>query len=239
MSNDICKCTVVPEVNITNTMRYVFDQLKSPIAIRDLSSRLVYCNQPLALLADKRSPNEIIGKFDSEFDCAILDTEESIENFAKQYKRIFETQTPFSTLELHPHAVDFPFIFHKIPYFNDKHECIGMLGYNTQLTVYTLNDYVKGHMPGSLLLNKPDDTFTERECEVMFYRLQGLKSKEAAARLNLSLNTFNNYMQKIYNKVHVTEIGELRDFCEKHNYHRYLPKRFLTHEAINFSDSII
>lgn len=239
MSNDKYKNKIVPEIKMENTMRFAFDQIKSPIAIRDLSARLVYCNQPLAALADKKSPDEIIGKYDKEFDCAIFDSEEAVDTFDKQYKRIFETKTPFATLELHPHAVDFPFIFHKIPYFNDQHECIGMIGYNTQLTVYSLNDFVKGQMPGSLLLNKPDDTFSERECEVMFYRLQGLKSKQAAERLNISLNTFNHYMQRIYTKVHVTEIDELREFCKIRNYHRYLPNRFLKKEAIYFSDSII
>ncbi|WP_413735021.1 helix-turn-helix transcriptional regulator [Sodalis sp. RH21] len=120
-----------------------------------------------------------------------------------------------------------------MPFYNDDHECVGMFGYNVELTVYSLNDYIKGHMPGSLLMNKPDDIFTKRECELVFYRVQGLKSKEAAARLNLSLHTFNNYMQRIYTKACVTKMGEFREYCEKLNYHRYLPKRFLTRESIN------
>ncbi|HEY0207837.1 LuxR C-terminal-related transcriptional regulator [Acerihabitans sp.] len=238
MNNDKHNGVMVPEVNIPNTMRYAFDQLKTPYGIRDLSARLIYCNQPAADLLGAKSPNDIIGKYDREIDNALFSVEGVVEEFDAQYKRVISTQEPFSTLELHPHALDYPYIFKKMPFYNNNHECVGMFGYNIELTVYSLNDYVKGHMPGSLLLNKPDDTFTERECEVMFYRLQGLKSKEAAERLNLSLNTFNNYMQRIYIKAKVTEIAELREFCEKRNFNHYLPKRFLTKESINYSDSI-
>lgn len=49
----------------------------------------------------------------------------------------------------------------------------------------------------------------------MFYILQGLKAKEAAARLNLSINTFNNYMQRIYAKVCVTEMTSDYNFTSK------------------------
>ncbi|WP_413727924.1 PAS domain-containing protein [Sodalis sp. RH19] len=239
MNNDKCKSSIVPEINIPNSMRYAFDQLKTPYGIRDLSARLIYCNQAAADLLGAKSPADIIGKYDCEIDNNLFAVDGVVDEFDNQYKRVIKTQEQFSTLELHPHAVDYPYIFRKMPFYNDNHECVGMFGYNIELTVYSLNDYVKGHMPGSLLLNKPDDTFTERECEIMFYRLQGLKSKEAAERLNLSLNTFNNYMQRIYIKARVTDIGELREFCEKHRYNRYLPKRFLTRESINFGDSII
>lgn len=238
MSYNYSANKTTPELCLTNAMRFCFDQMKFGIAIRDLSTRLVYCNQKLANIADK-SPKEIIGKLDIEIDSKIVDSEEAIEAFDKQYKQIFETQKPFSTLEIHPHALDFPFIFHKAPFYNDEQECVGMVGYNTYLTIYSLNDYVKGHMPGSLLLNKPDDFFTERECEVMFYRLQGMKAKDAASRLNLPLHTFNNHMRLLYDKVNATNIDEFKEFCIKRNYNRYLPKRFLTSEAINFSSSII
>src|SRR5476649_2416669 len=125
-----------------------------------------------------------------------------------------------------------------MPFYGDDASYKGMLGYNDLISIYTLNDYIKGKLPGSLLLNKPDDFFTERQCEIMFYRLQGLKAKEVAKRLNLAANTFNNYMQTIYDKACVRNLDEFIEFCEKRNYHRYLPRRFLSKEAITFSSSI-
>src|SRR5471030_239202 len=121
-----------------------------------------------------------------------------------------------------------------MPFYGDDASYKGMLGYNDLISIYTLNDYIKGKLPGSLLLNKPDDFFTERQCENMFYRLQELKVKDADARLNLSTNTVNNYMQALYDKVGAKNLEDFHEFCEKRNYHRYLPKRFLTNETIIF-----
>ncbi|WP_413737737.1 helix-turn-helix transcriptional regulator [Sodalis sp. RH21] len=141
------------------------------------------------------------------------------------------------SLEIHPHAVDYPFTVNKIPFRNEANKCIGVLVYTKKLEVYTLNDYVKGNMPGSFLLNKPDDFFTERQCEIMFYRLQGLKAKDAAKRLNLSENTICNYMQTLYDKAGVTNLDEFKSFCEQRNYHRYLPKRFISNKPVDFTCS--
>ncbi len=89
-------------------------------------------------------------------------------------------------------------------------------------------------MPGSLLLNKPDHFFTERECEVMFFRLQGLSYKDVSDRLNLSIRTLENDMQILYQKVNVSIFDDFRDFCVARNYHRYLPKRFIHSEYVEF-----
>lgn len=229
----------VPKITISNSMRTMLDQLNNPFGIRDLSSRLIYSNDSFAHFLNCKSAKEIIGKHDRDIDSVFFNCDGIVEEFDKQYKKVSQTQKAFSTLEIHPHAIDYPYIFRKMPFYDDGNECVGMFGYNIQLPIYSLNDYVKGHMPGSMLLNKPDDFFTERECEIMFYRLQGLKAKEAAARLNLALTTFNNYMQRLYYKTGATNLDEFEEFCIKRNYNRYLPARFLTKEAITFSDSII
>ncbi|MEA9389529.1 PAS domain-containing protein [Acerihabitans sp. TG2] len=229
----------IPEIKIPNSIVRLLDQLVVPFGIRDKESRIIYANQPLTDIYCMKSPTSIIGKLDCEIECKILEPEGVVAEFDKQYKHTWQTEKSYSTLELHPNALDYPYIFRKMPFFDDNGECIGMFGYNEIINIYTLNDYVKGKMPGSLLLTKPDDFFTERQCEIIFYRLQGLKAKEVANRLNLATNTFNNYMQTLYDKVGANNLDEFIEFCEKRNYHRYLPKRFLTSEAITFSSSIM
>jgi DNA-binding CsgD family transcriptional regulator len=164
----------------------------------------------------------------------VLEYEDSLLEFDKQYKKVCKTQKEFSTLEIHPLAFDYPYIFHKKPYYDDDGECIGMFGYNIKMEVFTLNDFVKGNMPGSLLLNKPDNVFTERDCEVMFFRLQGLSHKETATRLNLSPRTVENYMQYLYEKVGVHHFDDFMKFCVDREFHRYLPKRFISKYHLKF-----
>ncbi len=231
------KC--IPELKLSHSMMRMIDQFPSPYAIRDLEGRLIYGNQPVVELYGVKSTKDIFGKMDAEIKSKIVDTEEAVNEFAKQYRQVCQTEIPFATLELHPAAVDYPYIFNKFPFYNDDNKCVGMFGYARKLAVYTLNDYIKGFMPGSLLLNKPDDFFTERQCEIMFYRLQGLKAKEVAKRLNLSENTICNYMQTLYDKANVVNLAEFKHFCEQRNYHRYLPKRFLSNKPVDFACSII
>src|SRR5476649_515227 len=226
------------EIELSNNFINIFNQFGFPFAIRDMECRLIYANQATADVCNAKAPSDVIGRFDYEIKSGIFEHEDAIEKFERQYKRVMETEQSFSTLEIHPNAIDYPYIFSKHPYYYANKECIGMIGYNKPLEVYSINDYVKGNMPGSLLLTKPDDFFTERQCEIMFYRLQGLKAKEVAKRLNLAANTFNNYMQTIYDKACVRNLDEFIEFCEKRNYHRYLPRRFLSKEAITFSSSI-
>jgi|SRR5476649_158967 len=229
----------IPEVVVSSDTRKMLDQLNFVFVIRDFSARLIYGNPAYVDFLGLKSTKEIIDKYDCEIGARLYEDVDVLNEFDRQYKTVCKTKDPFSTLELHAEAVDYPYIFRKFPYYNSNGECVGMFGYNEKLVVYTLNDYVKGNMPGSMLLNKPDDFFTERQCEIMFYRLQGLKVKDVAMRLNLSENTVNNYMQTLYDKAGASSITDFKEFCEKRNYHRYLPKRFLTSEEITFGSSII
>jgi len=236
-----CKTTsdsLVPEIDLAQPIINMLDQLPFPFVIRNSETRIIYANLADAECLGVAGPKDIIGKFECEIDSKLFEYEETLAGFNQQYQQVFSTKASLSNLEIHPHAIDYPYISIKMPFFDAQKECVGIFGYNKRLEVYTLNDYVKGHMPGSLLLNKPDDFFTERQCEIMFYRLQGFKVKEVAARLNLTANTVSNYMQMLYDKVGANNLDEFREFCERRNYHRYLPKRFLTSEAITFGHSI-
>ena len=229
----------IPEINLPQTMVLTLDSMPIPLIIRNLENRVVYINEAGAKEITVKSPQDAIGKLDSEMDSILFEDDDVRSEFSKQYIRTWTEKIKSSTLELHPNALDYPYIFHKMPFYGDDGDCKGMFGYNELISIYTLNDYIKGKLPGSLLLNKPDDFFTERQCEIMFYRLQGLKVKDVAARLNLSTNTVNNYMQTLYDKVGANNLEDFQAFCEKRSYHRYLPKRFLTNEAITFGGSII
>ncbi|WP_246236189.1 helix-turn-helix transcriptional regulator [Acerihabitans arboris] len=225
---------LIPEITLNQEMIKLLDHLPDPYCIKNRESRIIYANEPMAReVFNVKSTKELIGKLDCEIDSALEEFDNPRE-FVKQDRRVMSTEKANNILENHPYAIDYPIVVNKLPFKDMDDKCVGVLVYTKKLEVYTLNDYVKGHMPGSLLLNKPDDFFTEKECEVMFFRLQGMKSKQVAKRLNLAENTVHNYMQKLYNKSGTTHIDDFRAFCEQRHYHRYLPKRFLQTDHIEF-----
>ncbi|MEA9389091.1 PAS domain-containing protein [Acerihabitans sp. TG2] len=233
------KKDLIPEITLPKSMVTLFDQMKEPYCIKNVESRFVYANQAMVNLFRVDNISDLIGNTDKEIKSKLVEDEEVAGEFVRQDSLVVSSEQSLNLLDIHPHAVDYPFITNKIPFRDINNECIGVLVYVKKLEVYSLNDYVKGNVPGSLLLNKPDDFFTERQCEIMFYRLQGLKVKEVAKRLNLTENTINNYMQTLYDMANVNNLTEFKEFCEIREYHRYLPKRFLSNQHIDFGSSII
>lgn len=224
----------VPEVKIHQSMISLLDQFPSPYGVKDLDSRYVYVNDAALSLFGLKSRSEVIGKLDIEIKSKLTEFDDSGFEFIRQDKLVTDSESKLSTLEIHPIAVDYPYIVNKIPFYNDANDCVGICLFSRNLEVYSLNDFVKGNMPGSLLLNKPDHFFTERNCEIMFFRLQGLTNRETAERINLSPRTVEHYMQMLYEKVGVNHFDDFKNFCVARDYHRYLPKRFIHTDHLKF-----
>ncbi|TKI07300.1 helix-turn-helix transcriptional regulator [Martelella alba] len=224
-----------PEIDIPTSLISLLDQMTDPFSIKNLDSRYLYVNPAALRLFGVKRLDDVVGKLDNEIKSRLVEFDNAAEEFKRGDMDVFRTRQNLSTLEIHPLAVDYPYLGHRIPWKSDEGDCIGVMAYIRKLEVYTLNDFINGHMPGSLLLNKPDDFFTERECEIMFYRLQGLKTKEVAERLNLAEKTISNYMQLLYEKAGVSHFDDFREFCRKKNYDRYLPRRFIFDNPIDFA----
>nr|WP_255556823.1 PAS and helix-turn-helix domain-containing protein [Sodalis sp. dw_96] len=212
----------------------MLDQFSSPYVIKDLESRHVYTNMAAVNLLGLKNKSEMLGKSDIEIKSKLFWFDDTGQEYVRQDKQITQSGKRMTCLEIHPWAVDYPYIVNKIPFYNDDSECIGLCVFTENLELFTLSDFVKGNLPGSFLLNKPDHFFTERNCEVMFFHLQGISNKETAERLNLSPRTIENYMQTLYEKVGVTHFDDFMQFCVARDYHRYLPKRFIRTEHLEF-----
>ncbi|WP_339056722.1 helix-turn-helix transcriptional regulator [Candidatus Regiella endosymbiont of Tuberolachnus salignus] len=222
----------IPEITIPNELKLILDQVPEPWGIKNLESRFVYANPALIRLNSLKSSSDMVGKIDHEVESTLAEL--GAESFKEQDRKVFKTKKDLVTLELYPKAVDYPYVVRKYPYFNDKQECIGVVGYVKTLEVCSLDSYVKGSMPGSLLLRNPDGFFDEKECEVIFFRLQGMKCSAIGERLNLSRRTIENRLQLLYTKAGVKNSDEFKCFCEEKNYHRYLPKKFIPQLSIHF-----
>ena len=55
--------------------------------------------------------------------------------------------------------------------------------------------------------SKTDSDLSDREREVLTLLADGLTKKEIAVRLDLSLHTVDNYVRRIYAKLHVNTVG--------------------------------
>lgn len=225
---------------LPKTLTRTLDQLATPFFIRDKkTTRFVYANMALAKLVGLRSPEAMIDRIDDEIPASLFDNDIAAKLWQEQVRHITATQTKVSLLEVHPKAVDYPYISKKFPFYNDDDECVAMAGTIRYLEVFSPNDFIRGRLPGSLLLSKPDDSFTEKECEVIFFRLQGISCKEIGNILCLSPRTIENRLANMYLKAGVSHLEDFREFCEKRSLHRYLPQRLISSKRIGFEGDYI
>jgi len=210
------------------------NQLPTPFWIRDKSTRYIYANMAMAKLAGLKSPDSIIGRLDNEIQAALFEDEVAAKLWQHQVKHVVTTQEKLTLLEVHPDSVDYPYITKKTPFYNESNECIGMAVSARYLEVFSPNDFIRGKLPGSLLLTKPDDFFTEKECEIIFFKLQGMSSKDIGNILYLSPRTIENRLANMYIRSGVNHLDDFRQFCESRNLHRYLPHKLLLNKRIGF-----
>lgn len=228
------------DVILPKLLTCTLDQLPHPFFIREKgSTRFIYANMAMAKLVGLRSPDAMIGRLDDEIPASLFDNEVAASIWQQQVREVVDTQCKLSLLEVHPKAIDYPYFSKKFPLYNDNNECIAMAASVRYLEVFSPNDFIRGKLPGSLLLNKPDDTFTERECEIAFFRLQGMSSKEIGNILCLSPRTIECRLSGMYMKAGVKHLDDFKYFCETRNLHRYLPKRLLSRKIVGFEGDYV
>ncbi|MCW2488610.1 PAS domain-containing protein [Candidatus Symbiopectobacterium sp. NZEC127] len=232
MSDDIHDDDYLPRVLVN-----VLDQHHDPYCIKGLDSRYIYANLSLAKLIGVRTPNDFLHKTEFEFNSRLTENEDVVKEWQYQDKLVSDSKNTLSTLEVHPDAVDYPYIVRKIPFYDKNNQCVGIVTYGKTLQTFTPNDFVNGRCPGSLLLNRPDGFFTEKECEIIFLKLQGRTCKAIGDILFLSPRTIESALQRLYTKVGVSHFDDFAEFCHNKNYHRYLPRRFLECKRAMFENN--
>ena len=226
------------EIILPKMLTRTLDQLPEPYIIKDLNSRFIYANQAVAKLFSLRTPEDMLFKQEYEFNSPLTEKETVIDDWQAQDRKIARERKPLVMLEIHPKAVDYPYMVRKVPFYDDNNQCTGVITCCRNLEVFTLKDFVKGNTPGSLLLSKPDDYFTEKECEIIFLKLQGMTSKEVGSRLHLSSRTVDNRLMRLYDRAGVNHFDDFSEFCERRDYNRYLPKKFILQQKLTFEKKL-
>ncbi len=232
MKNDIQTYT-----GLSQMMTRTFDQLSDPVAIVSPDSRYLYMNMASVKLCRLKSPAEATGKYYPEVKVPLFENEQAVAQWQQQDRRIAANPlNELMMLEVHRGATDSPFILKKISLYNEDNQFVGIVHHMKYLDIFRPNDFIMGKLPGSLLLNRPDDFFTEKECEIIFLKLQRMTSKAIAEILNRSPGTIDNMVQELYSKAGVNNITDFAEFCEKRDLHLYLPHRFIDPQRFSFDN---
>lgn len=233
MNCNFQKSSILP-----NMLTSILDQHNDAYFIKGIDSRFIYANSSVAKKVGVRSPNDLIDKTEDNIQSRLTEDLNIVKEWQWQDNYVITFRRKLTTLEVNPKAVNCPYIVRKFPFYNESNQCIGVLTNCRTLETFSPGDFINGQRPGSFLLTKPNDFFTENECEIIFLKLQGQSLENIANRLLCSIVFVENALREIYHRANVTHFDDFTAFCHDRNYHRYLPKRFVESRSILFDDNV-
>ncbi|HGJ5856993.1 PAS and helix-turn-helix domain-containing protein [Arsenophonus nasoniae] len=192
-----------------------------PWGVKDLDSKFVYANN-LSHLGIKLDFN-IEGMFDSELPHPVAELSSNLlihdHKVISDRKKEIAIQT---TLNFKENRLK-PYFFEKRPFYNQSGEIVGTIYHGREIVnfqTYDMSPYVYFFTP-------PNDLFTKRELEVIFWAQQRLSLKEIARRLNIGTRTASNHLNIIYQKADVHSAYQFIEYCKATGLDKYIPQDFL------------
>lgn len=81
--------------------------------------------------------------------------------------------------------------------------------------IFSLADFFKGNSPSAVKTLMPNDIFTDREWDVVFFMQQNLNRDQIAEMLDTTPGTVKNHISHIYKKARSKNLAQLIEFCSK------------------------
>ncbi|OIV47854.1 hypothetical protein BK025_00985 [Sodalis sp. TME1] len=213
--------------DISRQIIYMCESNPNPCHIRDSKHRYVYINLAMAELLDLPKDFNIEGKLITDIHhwMAIF-----LDEIYQHDKNVMDNKSTTSLLITSAFGcknIIQPYIFDIQPFFNDKGSVVGTMAEAKLCKFFLPLQYVDGELPIKASSNIPHDYFTERELEIPFFTYHGLSSKETARRLKISHRTVENRLCNLYQKTHVHNIYQFREFCRDIDLDCYIPTNLL------------
>lgn len=180
-----------------------------PCGFTDTAST-IYANQPL---------HKLLGK-DSR----------TMTAFKEQEKQTRDQESPLSVINIFPYGSEQiiqPYLFDFFPLFDEDLNCNGAFCYARPYPFFLPLECVDNKLPRPAAVKQPNNIFTEREWDIIFFILNRVGNREIAKRLNLSRRTIENQLQIIYKKLEINNSSQLRNFCQVKGLGHYIPSKFL------------
>lgn len=202
------------------------DKSNIPYFIRDNESKFLYANKAGLCFLNIPPEVNIEGKFDVDLP---VDWVKFTGEFQQQ-DRITEDSgraTSVISTQLYNFKKQIePYLCPKSPLYSGN-DCIGTVGWANRLKFISMPNFVDTKKPFVLSPEPPNNLFSQRELDIIFFIQQRLSSKEIARRLKLSPKTVENKLQFIYQKVDVHSTIQFIEYCKQTGFDKYIPLRLM------------
>ncbi|MGN1639515.1 PAS domain-containing protein [Yersinia enterocolitica] len=219
-------------------LRLLWDSSDEPWGFKDLDSRYLHANIPFLELLNLSPKFRIKGLSDGDLPHPTFTKFSS--QFREQEQLAAITKKRVSSIEMHYFGHEQklqPYLFDKFPLLNSKKECLGIIFHGKKMDFLAGEQYINQELPLTLLFEKPDNSFTDEEFDVIFYLLQNISNKAIAQKLALSEQKVEGYRSDIYLKARSDSFYDFKKFCKKNGYSNYIPQKILEPRSIIIPNS--
>ncbi|AHF75286.1 Putative transcriptional regulator, PAS and GerEdomains [Sodalis praecaptivus] len=225
-------CIPLKRENISRQLIYLYENQDDACFIRDNEARYVYINPAMFALLDLPASFSIEGKSLAQVPHWINVFEDEFKHYDKIVMEKSVSLSLVVTSAFGRENCIQPYIFDIKPFFDEQGNVVGTISEARPLLFFSAMNYINGKSPVKLTTHLSDNTFTERELEIIFFSYQGLSSKEIALRLGISHRTVENRLCGLYQRANVHNIQQFREFCKDLSFDYYIPESFLQPKII-------
>lgn len=219
-----------PDMKLSWMMRDwipTWEHMDNPCGAKNLKSQFVYANPAYKRLLGLSVNFDLEGRYDHEMPAP---TSEFAEDFQFHDRLVEETRERKSSLEINEFGKNknlSAYFFDKFPVLDRDGNVLGTFFFGRRAVYLNTNFYLNTARPGSILLTKPSDIFTEKEWEIIFLIMRNLTFRQIAEVVNRTVNTVRAHFTTILNKVGLNNKKQLIDFIEANNWGSYIPEKYM------------
>lgn len=196
-------------------------------AVKDKNSNFVYVNKTFKIWQTISTRYDYEGLNISDIPVPVA---EFADIFNQQEREIERSGRPVRAITTHIQGrekIMQPAYNVQEPLFDENNNCIGTVISVRHVNIITPLSLLNGKISQHAVFESPSDLFTEKEWEILYLLICGLKIKEISGILEISVDAVNGRLRSCYRKTGLNSLSSLTEYCRDNNVDNYIPKIFL------------
>ncbi|KYP83725.1 hypothetical protein WB66_16670 [bacteria symbiont BFo1 of Frankliniella occidentalis] len=208
---------------ITPLIRF-WEGSNEPWMVKNNVSQFVYSNKRLQGFLGLPKGFNMEGLYDRELPLAIHEFEPQ---FQAHDRKVESVKDRVTSVEVHQFdQLDYlqPWYSEKFPILDEDGTPLGVIVHCRPVESIFITRLAKIKIPTSLMFTPPDEIFTDKEWEIIFYTCQSFTPKMIETAIGVSNRTVEDTLCRIYKKSGVGNKRGLIDYCIEHGFNNFIPQ---------------
>lgn len=196
-------------------------------AVKDKNSRFVYVNNTFKKWQTISTGYDYEGLNISDIPVPVA---EFSDIFNRQEREIEQTGEAVRAITTHIQGTEKimqPAYNIQEPLYDENRNCVGTIISVRHVRIITPTSLLNGKIIQHVTFKSPSDLFTEKEWEVVYLVVCGMRLKEISSILSVTVDAVNGRLRSCYRKTGLNSLSDLKNYCRDNRFDSYIPQFFL------------